>query len=107
MEKRNIITFRLAEEDYQQLKNLAEKNGLTVSEYIRKQINEEPIIKVYHPREMLAQLNGIGNNINQIARHVNSSHAVAERDIEQMKRDVSLLKIQLCRLIGGADVLCR
>ena len=57
--------------------------------------------------KLLYEVNRIGNNINQIARHVNSSHAVAERDIEQMKRDVSLLKIQLCRLVGGADVLCR
>ena len=107
MEKRNIITFRLAETEYQQLRDVAEKNGLTVSEYIRKQINEEPIIKVYQPKEMLAQMHGIGNNINQIARYVNGSHTVAERDIEKIKNDVSELKLQLYGLIGGADVLCQ
>ena len=105
--KTEHLHITLTPTEKKRLSEHAKMMNLSISEYFTFVLNKKRIVICEDSRELVNQIMRIGNNINQIARHVNSSHAVAERDIEQMKRDVSLLKIQLCRLIGGADVLCR
>ena len=107
MNKKSVISFRLDECEELKLREDADKSGLNISEYIRKCINKEPIIKVYQPKELLRQISGIGNNINQIARHANSTGHVSKHDIEQITKDVNRLKFQMYKLVGAADVLCQ
>ena len=83
MKKSTIITFRLNEMEEQQLREIAGESQLTLSQYIRKKIQEQPIVKVYQPKELLKQLSGIGNNVNQIARHANTYHTVSDGEIQQ------------------------
>lgn len=107
MKKTYLVTFRIDEQEQEKLKSDANETGISVSEYIRKRINEKPIVKVYQPRELLRHINGIGNNINQIAKHANMNAAVNPYDIQQIKKDISNLKWQIYKFIGESDVLCQ
>lgn len=107
MKKKNLVTFRLEECDEINLKESALQCGLTTSEYIRKCIKQEPVVKVYQPAELLQQISRIGNNINQIARHANITGNVSERSISEIRNDMNTIKLQVYKLIGTADVLCQ
>ena len=107
MKKTSLITFRVSEHEEAKLKSDANEIGLNVSEYIRKNISQEPIIKIYHPKELLRQISSIGNNINQIARHANTYDTLTTYDIQQLKSDISNLKWQVYKFIGSADIQCQ
>ena len=68
----------LSVEDSKKLKENAKKVGLTENEYIRSLINgykpkEQPTETIF---EMLAQLRGIGANLNQIAKKANALNLI-------------------------------
>lgn len=107
MKKTSLITFRICEHEEAKLKSDANEIGLNVSEYIRKNINQEPIVKIYHSKELLRQISAIGNNINQIAKHANTCDTLTALDIQQIKNDVSNLKWQIYTFLGSADVQCQ
>lgn len=107
MSKNTMVAFRATEQEQKALKCIADQCGLTLSQYIRKQIREEPIVVIYHPQEILKQLYGIGNNINQIARHTNVEKTVEVQEMEQIRKEVAGLRYAVTQLIGGADVLCQ
>lgn len=74
--KNSQFYFRLSESEYKQLKEKAEKAGISQAALLRKYINDQPVID----SEMWGQLHSldvqisrIGNNINQIAHKWNES----------------------------------
>ena len=107
MRKDNLITFRVEEPEHNFIKTQADEIGLTVSEYVRKRIQNKPIVKIYHSKELIKQITGIGNNINQIARHTNTIESINNSDIHEIKCDISNLKQQIYQFIGSADVRCQ
>lgn len=75
-------------EDHAKLTNLAKAQNKTIAELIRSHLdtkienapqrNKTVIYKNADPR-LLYELNKIGNNINQIARHLNVGHMLEKR----------------------------
>jgi len=67
--------------DYETLKQTSKNHNLTMSEFIRKSVNSKienapapktkKVYKVTDPK-LLFELNKIGNNLNQIAKQLNS-----------------------------------
>ena len=73
------------------LKAKAKKSGLNESEFLRScikgyKIKEQPTKEIM---EFIKQISGIANNINQIARAVNTVGYVRDEDLEYLKTAVS------------------
>ena len=69
--KRNRLTIRLDDNEFNQVNLNASISGLNKSSYIRcVLINAKPPIHKFD-KAMIIQVARIGNNINQIAKHVN------------------------------------
>ena len=106
MSKTEIVTFRLSPEEYDLLKTKTQNTELSQSDYIRKCLENKPVVKVYQPRELLRQISRIGNNINQIARVANSSGIINDGNLWKVNQDVKELQRTMHEFISEADVLC-
>jgi len=81
------IRIKVTEAELQYVKDKASSCGLTVSELGRKMFMEGLVVKLetFDIKELSRELNKIGTNINQIARHVN------EKGGEYDKQDMNNL----------------
>lgn len=75
-EKKDIIKpFRLTRQEAERMKEQAQEQGMKESEYIRlllsQKPNDYPEIRILL-KELINEVNAIGNNINQITRNYNS-----------------------------------
>ena len=87
--KRTVqVKFRVTEEEYALIK---EKLKITptrnMAAYLRKMAIDGYVIQVDHSdiKEMTAQIQKIGVNINQIVRRVNAKGNLYQEDIEEIK----------------------
>ena len=91
MRKRNIkkqIWIDVKEDNL--LKQKSKTAGLSEAEFIRSmikgyKIKEQPTHEI---REFIKQITGIANNINQIARAVNSTKYIRDEDLEYIKNTI-------------------
>ena len=72
------------------LKLKSKKSGLSESEFLRScikgyKIKEQPTKEI---REFIKQITGIANNINQIARAVNTTKYIRDTDLEYIKNKI-------------------
>lgn len=91
-ERKNIVCVRLTDEEYVNLQMKAKASNKKVSEYIRELIAMSKV-KVSNKDyvKMMAEVNKIGNNLNQIARNLN----IACKKDELSKQDYEMLLAQL------------
>ena len=61
------LSFRVSEEEYQQLQEKISKSGKNQQEYILSCVLEKQIVNT----ELIPELKRIGNNLNQIAKRCN------------------------------------
>ena len=70
-----VKPFRMTEKEAEKLRQDAQQRGIKESEYIRlllsQKPNDYPEIRIML-RELINEVNAIGNNINQITRNHNS-----------------------------------
>ena len=83
--------FYLNEEEKKILKENSKRAGLNESEFIRSmikgyKIKEQPTKEI---REFTKDISGIANNINQIARAVNTTRYIRDQDLEYIKNAIS------------------
>lgn len=81
-EKKDIIKpFRPTQQEADRLKKQAQERGMKESEYIRlllsQKPNDYPEIRILL-KELIGEVNAIGNNINQITRNYHSKLYRAE-----------------------------
>lgn len=71
------VRIKLTDDEWQYVKDKSKYCGLTMSEYTRKVIRDGVIIKLetFDIKGLSNELNKIGTNINQIAKHVNETGA--------------------------------
>ena len=74
------LCLRLNAAEAKRLNSTARKCGLTRSAYLRRLIMETPVkeCQAQEIRDLYAEINRIGNNVNQIARSVNMGIATPE-----------------------------
>lgn len=72
------IDFRLTEDEYKSIEELAETFGLTKADLIRNRVLENAVPLVINKLEMIRELNTVsselgksGSNLNQLAHHAN------------------------------------
>lgn len=82
------LKLRLTPEEYQVLCDRMEAAGTTNREaFIRKMALDGMLVKldIQEIREMISLLRYAGNNINQIAKHLNGTGMIYEQDIHDIK----------------------
>ena len=115
LKRSNIITLKLTDIELAMLNEAAGITGLSRSEYLRKlllekQINHqiEVVADMNDLRKLVSEYGKIGSNLNQIAKHFNSSesqsHAV-KNEIHQCITDLFQLRKEVLKLAGGMDGL--
>lgn len=85
------ITFRIEEKLKTRIKLESKKSNMTMSEYINKCLKNKSIIVIEEGKEIYYELSKIGNNVNQIAKKLNSNIATAY-DLENLKNISKELK---------------
>ena len=65
------LSFRVSEEEYQQLQEKISESGKNQQEYILSCVLEKQIVNTDGIKELLPELKRIGNNLNQIAKRCN------------------------------------
>ena len=85
------------------LKLKSKKSGLNESEFLRScikgyKIKEQPTKEI---REFIKQITGIANNINQIARAVNTVGYVRDEDLEYIKNTISKFILDFQKRLYG------
>lgn len=90
MNKSIKLNFRVSQHDSNIIKAKAEKANISISSYIRSAILDKDIIYIEGLREMIPELNHIGNNLNQttILLHQNK---VTNPYFQELKSDFARL----------------
>lgn len=90
--------FWINQDEENLLKSKSKRAGLNESEFLRSlikgyKIKEQPTKEI---RDFIKQISGISNNINQIARTVNSTRHIRNEDLEYIKNTIPqfILKFQ-------------
>lgn len=84
-------------EEYKDIKQRADKSGLTMSDYIRNrsigyELKEKPPLEFY---EALKQIRAVGNNLNQIARLANATGIIDELSYKKQYDELNNLIIDI------------
>lgn len=89
------INFRVNEEEYQRLEEMATKFGMTVPMFCKKKSQgskmKSPKIDREGAIKMASELRKIGINVNQVAKHLNSGGNVLEGQIKDLERELNNL----------------
>lgn len=85
------IHFRLSKKLKEKIKLESGKSNLTMSEYINRCLKNKSIIVIENGKEIYYELNKIGNNLNQIAKKLNSNLATREdlNNLENISKELS------------------
>ncbi len=96
MNKKNkMLRIRLTDDEYNLLKEKADKAGKTMSEFVRDYITRGKVnSKCKDLPSLILHLSKIGNNINQIARNLN----IAKKEGYLAEQDYDLLLDELMQI---------
>ena len=90
--KRKDIKFstRMAAEDREAIKELARQSGMSMSNYVTDCCLGKQIIIIDGLKEVLRELKGIGNNLNQLVMlvHMGKVTVVGLEDVRQLLADI-------------------
>lgn len=96
VEKKKIVTLatKVSEEEAGKIKQIAEAKGITVSDLIRRSVLDLPIPERMSPerlrrkneaiRQLTYEINKLGVNLNQIAKHCNKHREVDALVLEEI-----------------------
>ena len=82
------MTFRVSEEEYERLKELALRSYRLISVYCRDWVFGKEITVIPGVDEAARQLRHIGNNLNQLTWRVNEG-TLAAVNLEETKRELA------------------
>lgn len=89
------FTVRLTEAESAQLEKLSAYAGLQASEVIREAVFKNRILQAKVPvldQQTYMELKRIGNNINQIARHLNGGQGIgANMHLQMIEKQLSII----------------
>lgn len=89
------INFRVSEDEYQRLEQMATSVGMTVPTFCKKKAQgarmKPPVIDREGALEIVKELRRIGGNVNQIAKQANQGQQPLEGQIEGLKKEFDAL----------------
>lgn len=89
--KNRRITIRIEEKLREKIKLESKKSNMTMSEYINRCLKNKSIIVIENGKEIYYELSKIGNNLNQIARKLNSNIATNKdlKNLEYISQEIT------------------
>lgn len=101
------INFRVSEQEYQRLEQMASNLGMTVPTFCKKKAQgakmKAPLIDRQGALQIASELRRIGVNVNQIAKHLNSEGKVSEGQINALQKELNDLWQQLSSALQGVQ----
>ena len=95
------VTFRVTEEEYKKLEELAYGSCRLLSVYCRDRVFGRKIVVIPSADEAIKQLRYIGNNLNQLTWRVNERMITAV-NLEETKQELAKLYDLLTEKMKGA-----
>lgn len=93
------INFRVSESEYLKLERSAKALNISVPAFVKKKAQGArivaPKVDPEHSKMMARQLSALGNNVNQIARKLNSFDYVSEESARSLSDELTALKKEL------------
>ena len=97
--KRKDIKFstRMAAQDREAIKKLAKQSGMSMSNYVTDCCLGKQIIIIDGLKEVLRELKGIGNNLNQLVMlvHMGKVKVIGLEDVRQLLADILIAVRQI------------
>ena len=104
--KEKRIYIRVSEALYEVIAYSAKKSGLSLAEYCRRAVLNQPIKKlpvIIHDEKEIAQtlrsidtnISRLGNNMNQIARHLNQGGTITQPVFEDIEQELTKLDLSI------------
>jgi len=87
------INFRVSEQEYQRLEQMANNVGMSVPMFCKK--------KAQGAIQIASELRKMGVNVNQIAKHLNSGGNASEGQINALQKELSDIWQQLSSALQG------
>jgi len=81
-----FIGFKVTQQENEQIRKKADKAHLKLSEYVRVAALEKDIKVINGLREMITELNAIGNNLNQLTVMLRVGH-IHNPNLEHIKKE--------------------
>lgn len=89
----------LTEEEYIKLKKKARGSGLTMKDYILRSSFDKEITNTNVIRDLLPEISRIGNNLNQIARRINSGEVPSQQEVKANQKELAEIWQSLKRFL--------
>ena len=89
LKRKNQVKFRVTENEYFQLRHIAQKAGFSMSAYIRRCLfsdRKTVIVDSEAIHSIYSEMNKIGSNINQIARIANTEKRISPGQIDRVEK---------------------
>ena len=80
--KNITIRLRMTDSEFNHLNDLVQESGMKQAEYLRQVILKPRIVSTEGMKEVLPELKRVGNNLNQIARNLNTGKYSPKMDDE-------------------------
>ena len=97
MLRKDFIGFKVSENENETIRGKAERTKSNISAYVRSAAMNKEIIVIDGLREMIPELNAIGNNLNQTT--------VLLRKGNIQNPNFEVIKERFCRLVEKAEAL--
>lgn len=101
--RKESATSRYSNDEFDAVKRRAATVGLTVGQYQRAaalhlaelplpHVRRRPTPDLQALSQLLAQIGRVGGNLNQIARALNTGHAVPSRELAEIRADIAEIR---------------
>ena len=104
------VHFRLTETEYEILQKTAQDANLSISEYVRKVLNNQKVIVNYNLvadvpeiKKLIGEFGKIGSTLNQIARYFTQGGIISAEmrgEIKKCIRDIYEMKYEVMKMAG-------
>lgn len=89
------IIFRVTEEEAEQIKAKVKESGLSQKDYLMKVALGRKIQNTDGIKAVIPEIKRIGNNLNQIAKHMNEGNYPIMQEVKENQKELAELWQQL------------
>ena len=105
MKKDKQFSIRIAAQDLETIRQKAAQAHMSQSDYVTACCLGKRIVILNGLKEVLRQQKAIGNNLNQIARHLNewrSPYPSMAKELKDAATELATLKFEVMKKVGDA-----
>lgn len=104
--QKKVLCLSLSQAEYTKLAKEAKETGKNVQtlirDYLKEKKNVKPVMRPDEAKNIVTELKRIGNNVNQIARHLNSGFRRDWHDsFEQCAQDLNELRTMVTKNVAS------